>query len=188
MTSAGLLFCVVTRGVRQNLDLALVLERRERHVDAERAVDGAQRQAERRRRADDRQVDRGAGLLERRRRADRSGPASPGPVPTTRPESVPRFGNASAGRVAELRRDAAVDAPLHAERAAVSRLVCRIFASISTCGSGLSSSAMSCSISARLLRQVLDDEHVGALVDLDAAARGDHARLFEQLLHVAADE
>ena len=101
---------------RQNLDLAFVLERGERHVEAERAVDRAERQAERRRRAGHGEVDGRAAVLELgRARIVRT--LRHRSLCCTRPPSVPRFGNAEAGRVAELRRDAAVEAPLHAERA-----------------------------------------------------------------------
>ena len=98
---------------REDAPLAAVLERGQRDVEVERAVDRSERQADRRRGRRDRQVDGRVAGPAGCRRADRSGPAVPPDAAADR--SVVR--ERQAGGVADRRVGAAVEAPLDAERA-----------------------------------------------------------------------
>ena len=130
-------------------------------TEPEREPDGA-------RRAGDAQVDRGRRVVGRRL----AGPC----VPPVRPVTLPWFGNASGVVLPSAGVDAAVEAPLHAERArevAVRlddarfdldlrlRPVERVDQVAAVC---------------EPVRQVGDDERVGARVDLDACRACDSTR------------
>ena len=116
-TFAGMLFCVVSRGVDRTRPLPVRSSARERDVEVEGAVDRAERQADRgvhradaevlRRQADDR-----AGLLGAGRARVSSGRTLRAEPAAERAAVRER----QAGGVADLRRHAAVETPLDADR------------------------------------------------------------------------
>ena len=153
-TSASELFCVVRRGVERMRPLPRVLERRQRDVEVERAVDRAEREADRatsRRRAGRFTAVAASSLAVPAARIGRA-PA----VPPTRPPSEPLFGNARPVvlPIAEFAR------PLKPHwmpsARAKSRVVWTMRASTSTCGCALSSVAISdCAVCRRSGRSVM---------------------------------
>ena len=160
-----MLFCVVSARRGEDAALAAALERGERDVEVERAVDGAEREAERGGRAGNAEADDGA-VFSFARRGRLASPAA-----RARPPTVPCSGTPAAWCC----RCPASTRPLRPHwmptARAKSRLVWTIRASTSTCGSARSMVDEQGVDRVELGRQVGDDQRVGAVVDLHVAAR-----------------
>ncbi len=170
---------------RQQASAPLPLQRRQRRIEVEIADDVAHRDAQSGVEASRRQVDRVASA--RRPDACRGWPSRPGPRGTPVLDTTPcplttmALGKAQVRGVAVGGRH--VEAKPHwMPRSRVKfRLVTTIRASISTCGVGRSSSAISSLDRLQEAREVLEQHGVGPFVHVDGAASRERTGLLQDV-------